>query len=137
MYNTKKPDQTCIGWTHKADIAFEQRKLSLQNVVTLSFPRTDSPMELMTDSSNFSLVVVLQQNVASGWQPLGYFSQKMNIAQMMYSPYDKELLANYWAIRNFKDLVEGRQLIIYADHKLLVYTFKKPGAKKKSPKRIR
>jgi hypothetical protein len=38
---------------------------------------------------------VLQQRVDNAWQPLAFFSKKLNRAQQKYSAYDRELLAVY------------------------------------------
>jgi hypothetical protein len=39
--------------------------------------------------------VVLQQRVDNAWQPLAFFSRKLNPTQQKYSAYDRELLAIY------------------------------------------
>jgi len=44
-------------------------------------------------------------------------------AQRKYSPYDRELLAIYTAIKHF--WLKGRQLAVYSDHKSLIYAFNK------------
>lgn len=66
---------------------------------------------------------ILQQHINGNWQPLAFFSRKFNIAQMKYSPYDRELLAIYAAVKNFKHMLEGRIFTIYTDHKPLIFVF--------------
>ncbi|KAG7295059.1 hypothetical protein JYU34_022529 [Plutella xylostella] len=80
---------------------------------------------MMTDASNTSAGAVLQQKINNVWQPLGYFSKKFTQAQQKYSTYDRELLAVYMAIRYFRKSFEGKQLIVYTDHKPLCYAFTK------------
>lgn len=58
-------------------------------------------------------------------QPLGFFSKKLSPAQIKYSTYDRELLAIYEANKYFKHMLEGRDFIIYTDHKPLIYAFTK------------
>jgi hypothetical protein len=41
---------------------------------------------------------VLQQRVKNAWQPLDFFSKKLNPGQQKYSAYDNELLAIYEAV---------------------------------------
>jgi hypothetical protein len=36
---------------------------------------------------------VLQQRIKNAWQPLTFFSKKLNLAQQKYSTYNPELLA--------------------------------------------
>lgn len=137
LHNSKKRDKTVIKWTNKAIEAFEKCKASLKSAVTLSHPLPDANLSLMSDASNTSIGAVLQQQVDNNWRPLGYFSRKLTQTEMNYSTYDRELLAIYMAIRHFKNLVEGRQIIVFTDHKPLIYAFSKLNSDKESPRRIR
>jgi hypothetical protein len=66
---------------------------------------------------------VLQQGVDNAWQPLAFFSKKLNTAQQKYSAYDRELLAVYVAVKHFRHMPEARQFIIFTDHKPITYAF--------------
>ena len=68
---------------------------------------------------------MLQQKCAAGWQPLAFFSRKLNAAETKYSTLDRELLACVAAIRHFQCLVEGRAFTLYTDHKQLTYLLAK------------
>jgi cleavage and polyadenylation specificity factor subunit 1 len=48
---------------------------------------------------------VLQQRVKNAWQPLT-FSKKLNPAQQKYSAYNRELLAIYEAVKQFRHMLE-------------------------------
>lgn len=137
LHNTKKRDKTCIEWTENAEEAFLQCKLALRNAATLSYPRDDSPYALMADSSNTCAGASLMQRVNNTWLPLGYFSKKLTDTQQKYSTYDRELLAIYLAIKHFRNMIEGRPLIVYTDHKPLMYAFTKVNSEKESPRRTR
>jgi cleavage and polyadenylation specificity factor subunit 1 len=67
---------------------------------------------------------VLQQRVDNTWQPLSFFSRKLNTAQQKYNAYDRELLAVYEAVKHFRNMLEARHFTIFTDHKPLTYTFK-------------
>ena len=54
------------------------------------------------------------------WQPLGFHSRKLTPAEKNYSPYDRELLAIYDALKHFDHELEGRQFVVKTDHKPLV-----------------
>ncbi len=56
------------------------------------------------------------------WQPLGFFSKKLEAAQQKYSAFDRELFACYSGIRHFRYMLDGRQFAIFTDHKPLTYT---------------
>ncbi|CAK1591368.1 unnamed protein product [Parnassius mnemosyne] len=137
LHNTKKRDKTLIDWTDRANEAFLKCKESLKSAATLHYPSPDADLALMTDASNTSIGAVLQQKVNNIWQPLGFFSKKLSESENKYSTYDRELLAVYMAVRHFKNLLEGRILTIFTDHKPLVYAFLKVGNDKESPRRVR
>jgi len=90
----------------------------------LAFPHSNALLNLTTDASDKHVGAVLQQQVNGTWQPLGFFSKKLNPAQSRYSAYDRELLAIYMAIKHFQYMVEGREFFVYTDHKPLVTAMK-------------
>jgi cleavage and polyadenylation specificity factor subunit 1 len=67
--------------------------------------------------------VVLQQLVDNTWQPLAFFSRKLNPSQQKYIAYDRELLAVYEAVKHFRHMLEVLHLTIFTDHKPLPYAF--------------
>jgi cleavage and polyadenylation specificity factor subunit 1 len=78
---------------------------------------------LVTDFSTTAMGAVLQQQVQNVWQPLAFFSRKLSWAQQKYSAYDRELLANYEAVRHFRHMLEARDFQIWTDHKPLTFVF--------------
>lgn len=137
LHNSKKNDKTKIQWDSESDEAFEKCKVSLQSAVTLSHPIANARLSLMTDASGSSVGSVLQQRVNGTWKSLGYFSKKLSQSQEKYSTYDRELLSIYMSVMHFKDMIEGRDLVIYTDHKPLTYALSKIGSSKETPRRIR
>ncbi|CAG4969802.1 unnamed protein product [Colias eurytheme] len=91
----------------------------------------------MTDASDFSIGAVLNQWEGNSWKPLGYFSKRLSEPQKKYSTYDKELLAIYSGIVYFRDLIEGRNLTVYTDHKPLTFALSKLSSNKELPRRAR
>lgn len=65
----------------------------------------------------------LEQVVDDKRKSLGFFSRKLTPAQTKYSAYDRELLAIYTALQYFRYLVEGRETVVFTDHKPLIYAF--------------
>ena len=58
--------------------------------------------------------------------PVSFFSKKLSAPQRQYSAYDRELLAAYLATLHFRDLIEGRNVTLFTDHKPLVTAFHSP-----------
>lgn len=137
LKGSKKKDKSKIEWTCESIQAFEQCKDSLKNAVMISHPVPNVPLSLMTDASDKCAGGVLQQWVNQSWLPLGYFSKKFTTAQQKYSTYDRELTAIFMAIKHFRFLFEGRELIIYTDHKPLIYAMNKIETNCETPRRTR
>ena len=53
--------------------------------------------------------------------PLGFFSMKLSDTETRYSAFDRELLAAFSPIPHFRFLPEGRDFILYTDHKPLTH----------------
>lgn len=112
-----------INLTGDALKAFLDTKESLANAALLAHPHCQAKLALVTDASDRALGAVLQQFQDSTWQPLAFFSRKLKPSQIKYSPYDRELLAIYEAIKYFKHMLEARHFTVYTDHKPISYAF--------------
>jgi hypothetical protein len=67
-----------INWTPERQQAFDTCKASLSQATLLAHPDTSAPLSLVTDASTTVLGAVLQQRVDNNWQPLAFFSKKLN-----------------------------------------------------------
>jgi transposase InsO family protein len=125
-----------IIWTPESDKAFETCKRSLSEAVMLSHPVPGAKLALFCDASEHSAGSVLQQKVDGIWQPLSFFSKKFTSAQVKYSAYDRELTAIYLSVKHFRHMLEGREFIIFTDHKPLIFAFRQK-LDKCSPRQFR
>lgn len=103
--------------------AFENCKRSLSEATLLVHPDPKAELSIHTDASDTAIGGVLQQLNGQEWQPLAFFSKKLSPSQKKYSPYDRELLAIYEAIRYFRFMVEARVFSVVTDHKPLTFAF--------------
>ncbi|UYV70337.1 hypothetical protein LAZ67_7002562, partial [Cordylochernes scorpioides] len=108
----------------------------LANAALLHHPFPEAPLCLTVDASDFAVGAALHQQVGNNFQPIAFFSRKLDTAQRKYSAYDRELLAVYLAIKHFRHLLEGRQFPVYTDHKPLTYAFQQ-NLDKASPRQCR
>jgi hypothetical protein len=60
----------------------------------------------------------------------------LGATQQRYSTYDRELLAAYLSIRYFRHMLEGREFVLFMDHKPLTFAFKQK-SEKASPRQLR
>ncbi|CAG4987669.1 unnamed protein product [Parnassius apollo] len=137
LHNTKKKDKTSIEWNDEATKAFEACKIAIQNAALLAHPSHEATLAIFSDASDLSAGAVLQQYSNGKWQPLGYFSKKFSDTQRNYSTFDRELLAIYMAIKHFRKTFEGRNLIVFTDHKPLTYVLPKKPSLSETPRRAR
>lgn len=81
-------------------------------------------LQLKCDASVVAIGAVLEQIVNGEKQPLAFFSEKLDDKKEKWSTYDRELYAIYAATQHFEYLIQGRKLVLYTDHKPLIYMFK-------------
>ena len=132
----KKNDQTQLEWTEEAKGAFIEFKTALANATLLAHPKENAELILSTDASDSAIGGALQQKVGKELQPLAFFSRKLSKAEKRYSTYDREFLAIFASIKYFYNQLEGRQFVVYTDHKPLQYAFVSQ-SEKASPRVIR
>ncbi len=97
-------------------------KAALGRATWLGHPDPEARLALHMDASSSHICVALHQQPKghSIWQPLGFFSRKLEVAQAKWSASDRELLACVEGIRHFRFILEGRSFTIFTDHKPLV-----------------
>ncbi|KAH9579146.1 hypothetical protein MS3_00000752 [Schistosoma haematobium] len=104
-----------------ARTSFSEIKTALAQVTLLARPNPSATLSIAVDASNFAMGAVMQQNISGSWQPLEFFSRRLTPTETRYSAFGRELLAAYCAIKHFRHAVEGRQFILFTDHKPLAY----------------
>ncbi|KMQ89105.1 pol polyprotein [Lasius niger] len=112
-----------ITWSKDLEEAFQKCKESLARATMIAHPKPETEITLTTDASDRAMGAVIQQRSGEEWQPLAFFSKKLNPAQQKYSPYDRELLAIYAAIKHYRHMLEGRNFTVFTDHKPITYAF--------------
>ncbi len=82
----------------------------------LSWPTLITHTDLrLTGSSKFQLRAVITQNN----RILAFFSCKLNTAQQKYSMSKQELLAIVETLNDFKDMLWGKTITVFMNHKIL------------------
>jgi hypothetical protein len=108
-----------LDWSAAMDAAFAAAKQSLLTATHLAHPTVGAELSVVVDASATHVGACLQQRLPGRkvWQPLGFFSKKLEAAQQKYSAFDRELFACYAGIRHFRYLLNGRPFAIFKDHK--------------------
>ena len=116
----KDKKQKALEWTADMQSSFDATKEALASASLLHHPRPGAPLALTTDASDKAIGGVLEQRGPRGWEPLAFYSSKLEPNQQQWPPYDRELLAAYKGTRHFRDMIEGRSFTLYTDHQSLV-----------------
>ena len=93
-----------LKWNESAESAFSESEEILANGTLLVHPDPSAPFNITCDTSDFAVGGVLQQYIDNVWQPLSFFSKKLNPAETRYSAFDRELLAVY-ALSDILDII--------------------------------
>jgi len=136
LKGNKKEGNKTINWDHDSIQAFAVVKEQICENTLLNFPEPTLPLAIFVDASDSAIGAAVQQFDNGSWQPLGFFSVKLNQAQKNYSTYDRELLSIYKGIKYFRYCLEGRKFTIFTDHKPLIYSFRQ-NPEKASPRQLR
>jgi hypothetical protein len=95
---------------------FSAANESLNKATFLAHPAQAATLALEVDASNTHMGGCLQHR-RLGWEPLGFFSKKLEKAQSNYLAFDRELMAIVARIRHFPFMLEGKAFTVFTDHK--------------------
>lgn len=109
-----------ILWTEQCQEAFEAAKAALASATLLQHPTIACRLAISVDASDVAVGGSLNQWQDGQWVPLAFFSKKLSPAERKYATFDRELLAMYLGVKQFRHYVEGRNFTIFTDHKPLI-----------------
>ena len=127
LTETLKGKPKRLEWNSNCQKSFEAVKEALANATMLRHPDSNAALAITADASDDAIGAVLEQRGPSGWEPLAFYSAKLQPSERKWPPFDRELHAAHKAIRHFRHMVEGRPFTLFTDHKSLV-----PALSKKS-----
>lgn len=110
-------------WSPELLEQFKACKDSLSRATLLQHPVNNAPLALFTDASSVHVGACLQQQLNEEWCPLAFFSRKLTAQQSQWPAYYRELLAVYESVQHFRHILEAHHVIIFTDHKPLLYAF--------------
>ena len=125
LFELLKGKPKTIQWTEAQQKGFKSIKAALAKAALLHHPKPNANLALTTDASNYAIGAVLEQRGKNGWEPLAFYSAKLQEHQRLWPPYDRELLAAFKATRHFRSMLEGRAFTLYTDHQSLIPSMRK------------
>ncbi|GJR91460.1 putative nucleotidyltransferase, ribonuclease H [Tanacetum coccineum] len=109
--------------------AFDILKRELTRAPIMIKPDWSLPFEIMCDTSDYAVGVVLGQRIDKHFKPIHYANKIVNKAQENYTTTEKELLAVVFAFDKFRQCLVLSKTIVFTDHSTLRNLFTKQDAK--------
>ncbi|EGT47562.1 hypothetical protein CAEBREN_01908 [Caenorhabditis brenneri] len=120
--------QAVWRWEEEQEAAFQSLIQAICSTPVLMQPNTEAaidgskPFLIYTDASRKGVGAVLAQQGDDGEQhPIAFASKALTPAETRYHITDLEALGMIFALRRFKTIVYGTQILVYTDHKPLIY----------------
>jgi len=111
-----------FSWSKQEGAAFEELKEKFCRAPVLSHWDPGLPTFLETDCSGFAMGGALLQETNGTRRPVGFFSKKLNNAEINYDIHDKEMLAIISCVKFWEpELKACGSFTIWTDHKNLEY----------------
>jgi hypothetical protein len=98
-------------------VTFDKMKKVMSTCPVLSLPDFSQPFILECDASGEGIGAVLMQNR----HPIAYESRKLRGPELLYTIYDKEMLAIMHALAKFRQYLVGAKFVVRTDHNSLKY----------------
>src|SRR5210317_433927 len=109
--------KTKWNWTEECQQSFDQMKELIARETLLTYPDFNKPFEIHTDASQVQLGACISQE----GKPIAFYSRKLNPAQTRYTTTERELLSIVETLKEFRNILLGQQIIVYADQENFTY----------------
>lgn len=106
-------------WGPNQTKSFNALKAALAAAPVLTFPDWSKPFVVLSDCSDYAKGATLAQEVDGVERPIAYISQALNDHEKKYGITDKEGCAAVWAVRKWRHMLHGNQVILVTDHAAL------------------
>ena len=119
LYDVLKKN-TQFEWTEERRQAFEVLKERLMTEPVLALPTDTGQYVLDTDASNCGLGAVLSEKSPDGDERvIAYASRTLRPPELKYETTRKELLAVVYGLKQYRQYLHGRHIVIRTDHAAL------------------
>ncbi|SPC62077.1 uncharacterized protein UHOD_12159 [Ustilago sp. UG-2017b] len=104
----KEAKSAPFAWNNEAQHTFEQLRSAFGTDIILHHFDPTRPIIVETDASDFAVAAVLSQSFDQGTRhPIAFFSKKLDLAQLNYPIFDKEMFAIVAAFKHWCQYLEG------------------------------
>lgn len=108
-------------WTKIEHDAFCALKHKLGTAPVLTHFRSDLPLKLDTDASNYGIGAVISHIMPNGKErPIAFASRTLSKSERNYAQIEKEALSIIFGVKKFHEYLYGRKFVLVTDHKPLL-----------------
>lgn len=111
------------SWETVEQSAFDNLKCQFNNTTVMRHFDNCQSITLETDASDFAISRILSQEHDDGLRPVGFFSRKLQPAELNYNTHDKELLAIIESLKAWRHFTMETKIPVrvITDHNNLKY----------------
>jgi hypothetical protein len=110
-----------FSWNDDCQNSFACLKDALMTAPVLKMPDYSQPFYIWPDASQLAMGGVLTQKEDDHHRPIAFLSSKFSVAEQNYSTTERELLAILLCLRRWRCYIEGKETVVYTDHKPLTW----------------
>ena len=118
-----------FSWSQACEDAFDKLKTMLVSPPIMQSPNWELLFEIICDSSDYAIGVVLGQREDKKAFLIYYASKILDSAQSNYTTMEKEFLVVVFALEKFRSYIIGSSVTIFTDHAALKYLLSKQDTK--------
>lgn len=108
-------------WSSAQEKAFHELIDATVSAPTLILPDPKLPYVLTADACGYGIGASLMQDQGRGLQPIAFMSKKLTAAELKYPNHERELLALYRALKEWRHYVYGGDFTLRTDHRNLIW----------------
>jgi hypothetical protein len=108
-----------LTWSPEDIVAFNNLKKALMLGLSLHQLTPDLPFHMRTDASDTAIGAVLEQTKKEHWVPICFFSRKLTISQVNWSPREKEAYGIVASLVKWASWIGTTAVSVITDHKSL------------------
>jgi len=112
---------TRFDWGSSQEKAFRALIDATTTAPTLILPDPQLPYVITADACGFGVGACLMQDHGKGLQPIAFLSKKLTAAELKYENHERELLALYRTLKEWRHYLYGGQFTLKTDHRNLVW----------------
>jgi hypothetical protein len=118
LLSTKRP----FKWNASAQHAMDSIKIAMSRPLSLCRPDFERQFVLQTDASKFGVAAVLYHERPDGGRDIvSYASARFSDAEKRWHSNEQEAFAAVWAIKKYRQYLEGTHFILRTDNKALTW----------------